>query len=190
MRELASALADLSAADALKRLAASCVLERAARMESSASRKEALGCRTVTAALIKALQDTEANVVLNAVIAIAEISRRYFKDDLAYPAVVRLLGSPQQLTRTWAIAAAVVLREASSLPDVLPLARDKSAKVRAEVVRSATGLARFSELSVAARSDLQALAVVAAADKDQQVRDYAANLARALAETSGQGKKA
>lgn|GEM_PF-4338537 len=188
MKELASALADLSAAEASKRLAASRVLERAARMESNASRKEALGCRTVTEALIKALEDTEANVVQNALIAIAEIGRRYFKDDLAYPTVVRLLGSPQQLTRNWAIAAAVVLREAASLPDVLPLARDKSAKVRAEVVRSATGLARFSNLPAAARSDLQALAVVAAADKDEQVRDYAANLARALADTSGQGE--
>ena len=76
MEELASTLADLCAPEASKRLAASRVMERAARMESNAARKEALGCRTVTAALIKALRDTEANVVQNAVIAIAEISRR------------------------------------------------------------------------------------------------------------------
>ncbi len=185
VQELATALVDLRAAEASKRLAASQVIERAARMVSSGVLKEALGRRTVTAAVTEALGDTEPKVVQNAIIAIAEIGRRYLKDDRAYPSVVRLLGSPDPLTRLWAAKAAVVLREGASLSDVVPLVRDRSAKVRAEVVLLALGLALHTDLSVAARSELQALAAAAADDKDRRVREFAANLVRALVSVRG-----
>ncbi len=48
--ELATALVDLRAPDASKRLAASRVIERAARMASSSDLLESLGRRSVTAA--------------------------------------------------------------------------------------------------------------------------------------------
>ena len=188
--ELASALIDLQATEASKRLAASRVIERAARMVSNEVRQKAMGRRAVTGALTKALGDTDTKVVQNAIIAVAEISRRYFKDDRVYPSVVRLLGSPDQLTRLWAASAAVVLREGASLPDVSPLVRDRSAKVRAEVVRLALGLAVHTDLSVAARSELRAMAAVATDDKDRQVQEFAANLMRALETPSRQRSEA
>ena len=185
MEELTAALGDLSAAAASKRLAASRVLERAARRVSNADRRKALGRRAATAALVTALDDGDAKVVRNAVIALAEIGRRYFKDDRAYPPLVRQFGSADALTRLWAVQAAVTLRGAASLPDVLPLARDRSAKVRAEVVRVSIELARFTEVPDGARSQLQALATTAAADSDERVREFAANLAAAVGSPTG-----
>ena len=182
---MATALIDLRAPEASKRLAASRVIERAARMASTEARKVALGRRTVTAALVEAFGDTEAEVVRNAVIAVSEISRRYLKDDRAYPAVVRLLGSPDQATRLWAANAAVGLRDGASLGDVSPLVRDRSAKVRAEVVRLGIGLAMHSDVPEATRTVLRAMSAVAAEDRDRQVREFAANLARVLADPVG-----
>ena len=179
--QLASAVVDLHSPEALKRLFASEVLERAARMVSSKILMEALGRGTVTAALAKALGDPDQKVVRNAVIAIAEIGRRYLKDDRAYPSVVRLFTSPDALTRLWALEAAVVLRAAASLPDISQLLRDRSAKVRAGVVRLALGLTLHAELSVEARAELRALAALAADDRDRSVQEFAANLMRALA---------
>ena len=75
MEELTAALGDLSAAAASSRLAASRVLERAARSESNANRQQALGHRTATAALVKALGDGDLKVVQNAVIAVARQAR-------------------------------------------------------------------------------------------------------------------
>ena len=185
MEELTAALGDLSAAAASSRLAASRVLERAARSESNANRQQALGHRTATAALVKALGDGDLKVVQNAVIALAEISQRYFKDDRAYRPLVRELDSADALTRLWAVRATVTLRGAASLPDVLPLARDRSAKVRAEVVRVVIELARRPDLAADARSQLRALASTAAADADGQVREFAANLAAAVGSPTG-----
>lgn len=121
---------------------ASRTLERATRRVGNAARKEALGAPAVIAILIDACGDDDPRVVQNAVIALAEISRRYFKDERAYPAVVRQLSSPDALTRRWAVQAAVTIRGAAALPDVLPLAQDRSAKVRPEVVRVVAGLDR------------------------------------------------
>lgn len=180
MEELATALDDLSAPEASRRLAASRVLERVARMVSNAHRERALGHSTATAALVKAFGDDDPKVVQNAVIALAEVSRRYFKDDRAYPAFVRQFVSPDALTRSWAVQAAVTLRGVASLPDVLPMGRDRSAKVRAEVVRLGVQLAVHSELPATARSELRALAEAAAADTDRQVREFAATLVGAV----------
>ena len=154
-------------------------------MVSTEATKAALGRRTVTAALVESFADTEAEVVRNAVVAVSEISRRYLKDDRAYPAVVRLLGSPDQATRLWAANAAVVLREGASLGDVSPLVRDRSAKVRAEIVRLGIGLATHADVPEATRTELRALSAVAAEDQDRRVREFAANLARALAAPRG-----
>lgn len=184
METLGAALQDLSSPEPARRLAASRALERAARRVSIAARKEALGTPAATAALATALGDEDPKVVQNAVIALAEISRRYFKDDRAYPALVRQLGSPDPLTRAWAATATVTLRGAVALPDVLPLARDRSARVRAEVVRLGVTLAIHPELPDPVRSELRALAETAANDPDCQVREFAANLARAAQPTA------
>lgn len=180
MDELTSALRDLGAADASKRLAASRTLERAARKVSIAARKEALGCRSATAALAKAFDDDDPKVAQNAVIALAEISRRYFKDDQVYPAFVKQLSNPDALTRLWAAQAAVTLRGIAALSDVAPLARDRSAKVRAEVVRALAELATRSKPPAKARSELLELAAAAAADPDRQVREFSVPLANAI----------
>ena len=140
MEDLLSVLRALSDVDVGMRRRASIALEREARKVSVQGRKNALGNRTVTRALIGALADADRVVALNAVIAIAEISRRYFKDDRAYPAVVQLLGSSDQLTRQWAANAAVTLQGEVSWPDVAPLVKDRSAKVRAAVVLLAANL--------------------------------------------------
>ena len=125
VEELETALRDLSSTESAKRLVASRVLERAARMVNNSVREKALGHPSATAAITKSLWDDDPKVVQNSVIALAEISRRYFKDDRAYPAVILLLSSPDQLTRRWAANAAVTLRGELSWPEVAPLVRDR-----------------------------------------------------------------
>ena len=183
VEELGAALRDLRSPEPAKRLAASRALERAARMVSNADRKKALGRRVATAALVKAFGDGDPKVVQNSMIALAEISRRYFKDDRAYPAVVRLLGSPDHLTRNWAATAAVTLtlRGEASWPDVSPLVRDRSAKVRAAVILEAVNLAAHTSLSPHVHAQLLVVSGAAVNDGDRQVREYAANLQRHLA---------
>lgn len=140
MEDFSLVLRELSDPDVEVRRRASLVLEREARKVSVQRRKDALGNRTATQAICRALADPDRVVAQNAVIALAEISRRYFKDDSAYPAVIPLLTSPDQLTRQWAACAAVTLRGEASWPDVAPLLQDRSAKVRAAVALLAKAL--------------------------------------------------
>ena len=181
-------LRELSDADVDVRRRASIFLEREARKASVQGRKNALGNRTATRAIIRALADTDRVVARNAVIALAEISRRYFKDDSAYPALVPLLGSPDQLTRQWAANAAVTLGGEVSWPDVAPLVRDRSAKVRAAVVCLAANLAAQSVLSPAVLDQLQKVCEAAAGDEDRQVREHAADLQRHLVAVDIRGR--
>lgn len=181
MKDLPELLRDLKAADVKVRHTASRALEREARKVSVQGRKDVLGTRTVTRALISALGDTDRTVIQNAVIALAEISRRYFQDDRAYSAIVRLIDSPDQLTRNWAATAAITLRGEAGWPDVSPLMRDRSAKVRAAVILLAVNLAAHTGLSPSVRAQLQAVSEAAVGDQDQQVREYAVNLQRHLA---------
>lgn len=174
-------LQELSDADVGVRRKASSALEREARKVSAQERRNALGNRTATRAIICALTDTDRIVARNAVIAIAEVSRRYFKDDRAYDAVIPLLDSPDQLTRQWAANAAVALRGEESWPHVAPLVQDRSAQVRAAVLLLGANLAAHTVLSPTVLEQLQTASATGVGDENPQVREYATNLQRHLA---------
>jgi HEAT repeat protein len=93
-------------------------------------RKAWMRNREITALLIRALDDADAEVVENAVVALAMIAGRYFRDDRAYRGMVRQLQSKRRITREWAVQGAVNLRGAKAIDDVLPLLQDRSARVR------------------------------------------------------------
>jgi HEAT repeat protein len=172
-------LRDLRHADASVRLAASQIVQKEAFRVSSNRVLAWLGNRRATTPLIAALDDPDAKVAGYAVMALAEITRRYFKDDRAYPGVVRLLQSKSARSRSWAAAAAVCLRGQKSIDDVLPLCRDRVKNVRHTVLVSLCHLAmKRSSVGPASRRKLQEVAIGALADTDFEVRMVASNILR------------
>src|SRR5262249_13073321 len=109
-------------------------------------RKAWMANREVSALLIGALDDADAEGGENAVVALAMIARRYFRDDRAYPGMVRQLQSKKQLTRGCAAEGALALRGVRALDDVLPLLRDRSVKVRQAVLCGMFGAANAKRL--------------------------------------------
>jgi HEAT repeat protein len=132
MQEPIKALEELRDPRPEVRIKAARWLAREALGESLVVRQKWMGNRGTTGPLIEALDDPEPEVAYNAVVAIAEISRRYFRDGRAYPRVIPLLRSKRRQTRFWAVDAARWLRGKRCLDEILPLVRDRSALVRAE----------------------------------------------------------
>jgi hypothetical protein len=141
--------------------------------ETSNDIEARLGNGDITGALTEALADPDPRVVEEAVIAIAEITRRYFRDEGAYPAVVGVLQSKRHLARQWAVTAASQLRGARCLDDVLPLLNDKAAGVRHEVVGAIIEAFREKRLSAAVRKRLLAAVRPLLKDRDAEVRSSA-----------------
>jgi HEAT repeat protein len=179
MFEPARVLLDLRDADAAVRLAASKIVQKEAFKVSSKRTLEWLGKRQATTPLIALLDDSDPKIAKYAVMAIAEITRRYFKDDRAYPKVVPLLHSEDAVTRMWATGAALQLRGQKSLDDILPLCRDRVKNVRHSVFCSLCSLAmRRSQFSPANRRRVQEVAIEALGDADFEVRMVASNILR------------
>src|SRR5262249_58493650 len=82
---------------------------------------------------VAAWDDPELRVVNKGGVALTQISRHSFKDDEAYPQLLKLMHSDHPLTTRWVIDALIQLRGEASLEDVLPLCADPSQEARAMV---------------------------------------------------------
>jgi HEAT repeat protein len=178
----ATLLRDLSSPDASVRLKASKRLESDLRKAATDQRKEQFGHPEVTGRLITALDDSDPQVVHNAVVALAQIACHYFKDDRAYGKLLPLVRSKHPLTSRWAIAGLFHLRGEASLDDILPLCAEPSPEVRAAVFDRlpawlmGTGSSRSEPIQPGNRERLQAAALIALKDDDRTVRGNAANI--------------
>jgi HEAT repeat protein len=180
--DAAKLLRDLGSRDAAIRLKASKQLESELRKAATKQRQLQFGNREVTALFIAALDDSDPKVVHNGVVALAQISRHYFKDDRAYPKLLGLVHSEHPLTTRWVIDALVQLRGEASLDDVLPLCADPSAEARAMVFDHlyswlvALRTARSGPIRPENQKRMRAAAVRGLGDNDRTVRGNAAAL--------------
>jgi HEAT repeat protein len=139
--------------------------------------------------IIAALDDQEPKVAEEAVIAIAEFTRRYFRhhrapagpvrpdpDDRAYPGVVRLFQAKSIQTRAWAVEAAGWLRGARCIDDTLPMLQDKAARVRNSVLGVIWDSYEETQPDAATRERLLAAIRPLLKDKDGEVRSTAKSL--------------
>ena len=180
----ASVLRELSSPDAATRLKASKQLESDLRNSATEQRRKQFGSAKVTSEFIAALDDPDPKVVHNAVVALAQITRNYFKDDRAYTKLLSLVRSKHPLTSRWAIDAVIHLREEASLSDVLPLCTDPSQEARAMVLNHLDVwlIAKSKGGSPSIRPEnqerIQTAALQALKDEDATVRGNAALLLR------------
>ena len=178
----AKLLRDLGSPDAPARLKASKQLESELRKAATEQRREQFGNRQVTTALIALLDDPDPKVVHNGVVALAQISRHYFKDDRAYARLRGLVHSDHPLTTRWVIDALLQLRGKASLDDVLPLCADPSQEARAMAFQHlyswlvAIRVAGSGSIRPANRERLRTAAVRGLTDDDRAVRGNAAAL--------------
>jgi HEAT repeat protein len=178
----ASVLQDLSSGDATVRLKASKQLESELRKAATKQRQEQFGNKNATTALIAVLDDPDPNIVHNGVVALAQITRNYFKDDRAYARLLELTHSKHPLTTRWVIDALIQLRGEASLDDVLPLCTDASPEARAMALSHlyswlvAMRTARSGSVRPENQRRLREAALRALSDGDRTVRGNAASL--------------
>ncbi len=181
----AQALRNLSDPDPAVRLKAARWITKTAALSETSNEVEAwIANAEAMGPIIAALDDPDPKVAEEAVITVAEVSRKYFKDARAYPGVVRLLQSKRALARMWAIEAAHWLRGKRCLEDVLPLVEDKAANVKKNALGVIAEAARGRKLKgdqcerllVAARSGIR--------DTDYGVRSAAASLLGSIGDRS------
>src|SRR5579864_9245615 len=128
------ALRNLSDPDPAVRLRAAKWIAKQALGETSNEVEAWIANAEAMSPIIAALDDPDPKVAEEAVITVAEATRRYFKDHRAYRGVLRLLKSKRALTRMWAVEAARWLLGKRCLDDVLPLLNDKAKNVRQRVL--------------------------------------------------------
>lgn len=172
-RDLTNGLAD---PDPAVRRKAARAISALALNETSPEAEAVLGTSEMTWALTTALADPDPVVAEEAVIALAQISLRYLKDDGAYPAVIRLLAAKRIQTRAWAVRAAGYLRGGRALDDLLPLLRDRAARVRHEVLTVLRDADRAKRLPAKRRAAVVAAVRPLLKDKDGKVRGSAATV--------------
>ena len=175
---------ELQSAHGSVRLNAVRSVAREALKETSKQRQEWLNDPRMTTPLLELLEDPAPEVSEQAVIAIAQIAKRYFRDLRALPLVLRLTRSGRQLTRFWAVSAVSYLGGTSSLDDLLPLLNDRAPKVRAEVIRVVIRLAQEDELKAYPIKQLKQRLAPALHDEDQTVRGRAAAALRQIGDKS------
>ena len=186
----AQVLSELTSPDASVRLKASKHLESELRKAATAQRKELFGNESATSALLMALDDPDARVVHNAVVALAQITRSYFKDDRIYARMLPLAHSKHPLTARWAIEALIHLREEASLDDVLPLCTDPSQEARAMVLNHlyswlmAKRKADTAPIRSENRERMREAALRALNDVDATARGNAASLLREVGDAT------
>jgi HEAT repeat protein len=179
----AQALRNLSDPDPAVRLNSAKWLAKQALAETSNAVEAWIANAHAMNPIIAALDDPDSKVAEQAIIAVAEFSRRYYKDGRAYPGVVRLLRSKRRFSRFWAVAAARWLRGKRCLDDVLPLLNDKAKHVRREVLRAITGLAD-GKLKPELRERLLEAVRPILHDVDARLRANAANALREIGDRS------
>jgi HEAT repeat protein len=130
--------------------------------------------------LTEALDDRDPEVAEEAALALAEVTERYFREDRGYAGVVRLLKSKREPTRARAVQTAVKLRGESGVDDVLPLLRDRSARVREEVLGALLRVVPDRPLAADKRERFLQAALTGLKDKDATVRGTAAGLLGAV----------
>ena len=173
---------DLGSADAAVRLKASKQLESELRKAATDKRKKQFGNKAATALLMTALDDPDPKVVQNAVVALAQITRHYCKDDRAYAKLLNLAHGNQPVTSRWAIDALLNLRGEASLDDLLPLCASPSQEARAAVFDRLPGwlmemsAAHSGSIRPETQDRLRAAALGALTDDDRTVRGNAASL--------------
>jgi HEAT repeat protein len=177
------ALRNLSDPDPAVRLQAARWLTKKALGETSIEVAAWLANAQAVSPIIAALDDPDPRVAEEAVITIAETSRRYYKDVRAYPGVIRLLKSNRRHTRMWAVDAARWLRGKRCLKDILPLLDDRSRNVRREVLRVIIGTAD-GKLGSRLRERLLAAVRPILRDEDAPLRGSAANVLREIGDSS------
>jgi hypothetical protein len=117
--------------------------------------------------------------VHNAVVALAQITRHYYKDDRAYVKLLNLVHSKQPATSRWAIDALLNLCGEASLDDVLPLCGSPSQEVRAAVFDRLSdwlvsmSAAHSGSIRPETQDRLRAAAMGALSDDDRTVRGNA-----------------
>lgn len=173
---------DLGSPDGPARLKASKHLESELRKAATKQRKEQFGNKKATSPLIAALDDPDPKVVHNAVVALAQITRNYFKDDRAYAKMLQLVHSKHPLTTRWAIDALIHMRGEASLDDLLPLCTDPLQEARAMVLYHFYAWlmdmrkTRSESIRPENQKRLRAAALRALNDDDRTVRGNAASL--------------
>jgi hypothetical protein len=181
----AEALRNLSDPDPAVRLRAARWITRTAALGETSNEVEGwIANAAAMSPIIAALDDPDPRVAEEAVITVAEASRKYFKDDRAYPGVVRLLKSKRALTRMWAVEAAHWLRGKRCLDDVLPLVEDKAAKVKKKALGVAAVTGEGRKLKPGRRERLLEAARSSLRDKDYGLRSAAASLLGAIGDRS------
>jgi HEAT repeat protein len=175
-------LRDLQSPTTSLRLAAAKLLEREVCGEWGRQHKKWYGNRETTTPIIAALDDSEPRIVLTALFVLAIMAKRYFKDKRAYPSVIRHLSNPDAQKRMWAVIAAVHILGNDSFEDVLPLAGDRSKKVRHMVFAyiafqlGQDQLKKRGIIETVLQGQLQAAAVQALGDADWEVRESASSV--------------
>lgn len=176
---------DLSSTDGKVRLKASKQLESELRKGVNKQRQDQFGNKETTSALIGLLDDLDPNIAHNAVVALTQVSRSYFKDDRAYAKLLGLVHSKHPLTTRWVIDALIQLRGEASLNDVLPLCADPSQETRAMALTHLySWLARSGSVKPEIQKRLREAATRALSDHDRTVRGNAATLLGAVGDAT------
>jgi HEAT repeat protein len=175
---LAGPLAALRDPSPAVRLRAAREIAREAMKETTSDRHLWINDPRGLAPVIDALDDADPRVAEKALVTMSQVGRWFSRDWRAYPGVARLLGSTRANTRFWAVSAAALLfpeRAGELLP---PLLADRSAKVRAEVIRNVLELERYERLTPKVRRALFPAVVAALTDEDGTVRNRTVNVLR------------
>jgi HEAT repeat protein len=183
------ALRKLRDPDPVVRLRAAKWLAKQALGETSNEVEAWIANAQAMSPIIAALDDQDPKVAEEAVIAVAEFTRRYFRhhrapggpvrpdpDDRAYPCVVRLFQAKSIQTRAWAIEATGWLRGARCINDILPMLQDKAARVRNSVLGVVWDAYEETRPDAATRERLLAAIRPLLKDKDGEVRSTAKSL--------------
>jgi HEAT repeat protein len=173
-KQLAGPLKDLKSSDPAERLRAARAISRQALKMPTREREAWLKDPRTMSPLIEALEDSEPRVVEEAVTAVEEICRRYYRDQRAYPRLVRLLQSKSATTRYCAVKGVGILGGEGSFEEILPLLKDRAVKVRTQVCSVVTNLAMLGQLSDQLKQRLEAPMLEAFSDTAHEVRSAAA----------------
>ena len=172
---VAQALVDLQSADLAQRRSAAKALFKQARLEHTGARRDALGRPEVVDALRMALEESDPTVLEQATGALGMIFTRYYRDERAYPALVRLTKSPRKLTRLWAATAVARLDRPDRWAILKPLLADKNPEVKQQVCRMIIDGCMASALTTEDKNALKPGIEVLTADPDPGVRTLAQN---------------
>jgi hypothetical protein len=153
-----------------------CRLQNPTSLGTPAIAEEKIMAAQALRNLTAALDDRDLEVAEEAALALAKISRRSVPEDRGYAGVVRLLRSKKPETRVRAVQAAVDLWGEQCVDDVLPLLRDRSARVREEVLGALLQALADRPVPAETRQRLVAAARAALKDTDAAVRGRAADL--------------